>query len=126
MVRVKNWLLVVPLAVLTAVADRADGLVARLAAGAVQQQVNPAGDCGAHLPGPAGGVIVEDLGGAQAAQVVVVGRAGHAEHPGTGGRGDLHGGAAHASRGGGDEHGLAGLQPPPVDQALMGGPGVRR
>ena len=26
------------------------------------------------------------------------------------------------SRGGGDEHGFAGLQPPPVDQALVGGP----
>jgi hypothetical protein len=46
--------------------------------------------------------------------------------PGAGahGRRDLHGGAAHASRSGGDEHGFAGLQPPPVDQALIGGPGA--
>src|SRR5262249_36501505 len=57
-----------------AVADRADGLVAGLAPGAVQQQVDAAGNRGAHLPGPAGGVVVERRAGAQARQVVMVAR----------------------------------------------------
>src|SRR6201996_1309660 len=49
-----------------AVADRGDGLVAGLTAGAVQQQVDAAGNRGAHLPGPVGCVVVEHLAGAQA------------------------------------------------------------
>jgi hypothetical protein len=53
-------------------------LAAGLAAGAVQQQVHAAGNGGTHLLGPADGVVVEDLAGAQALQVVTVGRAGHA------------------------------------------------
>jgi hypothetical protein len=61
-----------------AVTDRAEGLAAGLAAGAVQQQVHAAGNGGTHLLGPADGVVVEDLAGAQALQVVTVGRAGHA------------------------------------------------
>jgi len=56
-----------------AVTDRAEGLVAGLAAGAVQQQVHAAGDGGTHLLGPADGVVVEDLAGAQVLQVVTVG-----------------------------------------------------
>jgi hypothetical protein len=84
----------------------------RPAAGAVQQQVHAAGNGGTHLLGPADGVVVEDLAGAQALQVVTVGRAGHAPGTDPDGRRDLHGGAAHAPRGGGDEHGLSGLQPP--------------
>jgi hypothetical protein len=98
-----------------AVADRADGLVAGLAAGAVQQQVDAAGNRGMHLLDPVGGVVVEHLAGAQAPQVVVVGRAGHAKGAGAQGCRDLHGGAAHAACGGGDEHGFAGAQQPPVD-----------
>jgi len=65
-----------------AVADRTDGLVAGLAAGAVQQQVDAAGNGGAHLLDPVGGLVVEDLAGAQAPQEVVVGRAGHAQGAG--------------------------------------------
>ena len=51
-----------------AVTDRAEGLAAGLAAGAVQQQVHAAGNGGTHLLGPAGGVVAEDLAGARALQ----------------------------------------------------------
>ena len=60
---------------------------------------------GTHLLDPVGGAVVEDLAGAQAPQVIVVGRAGHAKGAGTDGRRDLHSRTAHASRGG-DEHGF--------------------
>ena len=108
-----------------AVADRADGLVAGLAANGVQQQIDAARNRGTHLLDPVGGAVVEDLAGAQAPQVIVVGRAGHAKGAGTDGRRDLHSRTAHASRGD-DEHGFAGLEPSAVDQALVGGPGTRR
>jgi predicted O-methyltransferase YrrM len=98
-----------------AIADRADGLVAGLAAGAVQQQVDAAVNRGTHLLDPVRGVVVEHLAGAQAPQVVVVGWAGHAQRAGAQGHRDLHGGAPHSARGGGDEHGFAGAQPPSVD-----------
>ena len=61
-----------------AVADRADGLVAGLAPGAVQQQAGAAGNRGPHLLGPLRGVVVDCRAGAQAPQVVMVARAGHA------------------------------------------------
>jgi hypothetical protein len=105
-----------------AVADRTDGLVAGLVPGAVEQQVDAAGNRGPHLLDPVRGVVVGHLAGAQAPQVVMVSWAGHAERTGAQGRRDLHGSAAHPSGGGGDEHGLAGLQPPPVHEALIGGP----
>ena len=105
-----------------AVADRADGLVAGLAPGAVQQQVDAAGNLGSHLLDPVRGVVVEHRTGAQAPQVVMVARAGHAQRSGAQRRRDLHGRAAHPSGGGGDEHGLARLQPAPVHQALVAGP----
>ncbi len=101
-----------------AVADRADGLVAGLAASAVQQQVDAAGNRGTHLLDPGSGMVIEHLAGAQAPQVVVAGRAGHAQGAGAHSRRDLHGDAAHASGGGGDEHGFAGQR-----GGDQGGPG---
>ena len=44
-----------------AVADRADSLVAGLAADGVQQQIDAARNRGTHLLDPVGGVVVEDL-----------------------------------------------------------------
>jgi hypothetical protein len=66
---------------------------------------------------------VEHVACTQAQQVVVVAWAGDAERAGPYGRRELHGVAANAARRGGDEHGLAGLQAPPLDQSLVGGPG---
>jgi hypothetical protein len=54
----------------------------------------------------------------------VVARAGHAEWAGPDGCCDLHGRVAHSPGCGRDEHGFAGLEPPPVDQSLVGGPGT--
>src|ERR1019366_3681338 len=104
-----------------AVADRADGLFAGLAAGTVQQQVDATGNRGTHLLGPVGGVVVEHVAGVQASQVIMVAWAGHGQWAGTHGRRDLYRSAAHASRGSGDEHGFTSLQPAPLDQALKRG-----
>ena len=104
-----------------AVAHRGDGFVAGLAAGGVQQQIDSARSGDEHLLRPVGGVVVEHLAGAEAPHIVVVARAGHTERAGAQSRRDLHGGAADASGRGGDEHGLAGLQSPPVDQTLVRG-----
>ena len=51
-----------------AVADRVEGPIAGLTASGVEQQVDSAGNRGTHLPGPVGGVVVEDLAGTQAPQ----------------------------------------------------------
>jgi len=92
-----------------AVADRTEGPIAGLPASAVEQQVDAARNHGTHLLGPVGGMVVKDLAGTQAQQVIMIGRAGHRHHAGAHGRRDLHSGAAHAARGGGDEHGFPGL-----------------
>ena len=107
-----------------AIADGTHCLVHGLTTDAIEEQVDAAGDYGTDLFDPVGGVVVEDFAGAQAPQVLMVAWAGHAQGAGAHGRRDLHGGAAHASRCGGDEHGFAGLQQPPVDQAIVGGPGA--
>jgi hypothetical protein len=104
-----------------AVADRIEGLITGLPASAVEQQVDAARNHGPHLLSPAGGVVVEDIAGTQAQQVIMVGRAGHGHDAGAHGRRDLHSGAAHAPGGGGNEHSFRGLEPPPVDQALVRG-----
>jgi hypothetical protein len=49
-----------------AVAHRAECLVAGLAAGAVEKQVDAAGNRSAHLLGPVGSVVVKHLTGAEA------------------------------------------------------------
>jgi hypothetical protein len=91
-----------------AFAHRTHCLVLGLATHAIEKQVDTVGDCGQDLLDPVGGVVVEDFAGAQVPQVVMVGRAGHAHGASAYGRRDLHGGAAHASGGGRDEHGVAG------------------
>jgi hypothetical protein len=59
-----------------AVADGTEGLIADLPASGVEQQVDAARNHGTHPLGPAGGVVVEDLAGTQAQQVIMIGRAG--------------------------------------------------
>jgi len=92
-----------------AVAHRADGLVAGIAASSVEEDVDAAGNHGEHLLDSVAGVVVEHFAGAQVPQVVPIARAGHAQRAGANGRGYLYGGAAYASGRGGDEHGLTGL-----------------
>src|SRR5690348_9624895 len=92
-----------------AVAHRADGLIAGMAASSVEEDVDAAGNHGEQLLDPVVGVVVEHFAGAQVPQVVPIARAGHAQRAGANGRGYLYGGAAYASGRGGDEHGLTGL-----------------
>ena len=105
-----------------ALAHRADGLIAGMAASSVEEDVDAAGNHGEHLLDPVAGVVVEHFAGTQVPQVVALARAGHAQRARAHGPGDLHGGAAHAPGRGGDEHGLTGLQLPPDDQSVPGGP----
>jgi hypothetical protein len=103
------------------VADRSDSMLRGVAACRVEQQIDAARNGGADPLDPVRSVVVEDLGGTEAAHVLVVVRAGHAQSPGAHGGRDLHGGAAHAARGGREENGLSGLQPTAVNQSLVCG-----
>src|SRR5205814_2441466 len=57
----------------------ADGLVACLATGAIQQHVDAARNRRTHLLNPVRGVIIEHLARAETPQILVVGGAGHAQ-----------------------------------------------
>src|SRR5580765_3078384 len=60
-----------------ALAHRADGLIAGLAAKRVEEDVDAAGNHVTHLLDPVARVVVEHLAGAKAPKVVMVARAGH-------------------------------------------------